>query len=143
MSSDLPFLLGSGLMGVLGQVLLTMGYKNVKCQGRIHGFFVAHYLCCHHGVLFLFRSTFNPDPRRRLSDHRCHYWNQCLAEQDHGKSDERRSSYAVLQFCSSAVLQSCSLAVRLHQQSRSRAACGQVSVFSVQYSLSSVLFVTE
>jgi drug/metabolite transporter (DMT)-like permease len=31
-SSDLPFLIGSGLMGVLGQVLLTMGYKNVKAK---------------------------------------------------------------------------------------------------------------
>ena len=31
-TSDLPFLIGSGLMGVLGQVLLTMGYKNVKAK---------------------------------------------------------------------------------------------------------------
>jgi drug/metabolite transporter (DMT)-like permease len=31
-ASDLPFLIGSGLMGVLGQVLLTMGYKNVKAK---------------------------------------------------------------------------------------------------------------
>jgi drug/metabolite transporter (DMT)-like permease len=29
---DLPFLLGSGLVGVLGQVLLTMGYKNVSAK---------------------------------------------------------------------------------------------------------------
>ncbi len=31
-AGDLPFLIGSGLMGVLGQVLLTMGYKNVKAK---------------------------------------------------------------------------------------------------------------
>jgi drug/metabolite transporter (DMT)-like permease len=29
---DLPFLISSGLVGVLGQVLLTMGYKNVSAK---------------------------------------------------------------------------------------------------------------
>jgi drug/metabolite transporter (DMT)-like permease len=29
---ELPALLGSGIMGVLGQVLLTMGYKNVNAK---------------------------------------------------------------------------------------------------------------
>ena len=31
-ASDLPFLIASGLAGVLGQVFLTMGYKNVKAK---------------------------------------------------------------------------------------------------------------
>jgi drug/metabolite transporter (DMT)-like permease len=30
--SDLPFLVGSGIMGVMGQVLLTMGYKHVDAK---------------------------------------------------------------------------------------------------------------
>jgi drug/metabolite transporter (DMT)-like permease len=31
-AKDLPFLIASGLVGVLGQVLLTMGYKNVSAK---------------------------------------------------------------------------------------------------------------
>jgi len=31
-ASDLPFLLASGLTGVMGQVFLTMGYKDVSAK---------------------------------------------------------------------------------------------------------------